>query len=319
MHCHRNSGLSSTAPSPLTATSRSSSSNVGRRLDMLNRRMLLAAALLAASAATVAAEGSETPLGWKTPMGPKGTAYEAARRIFPGASLDQQGTLTLQQDKTLRIPGTTKRRAELPKGTTLSKPDAPLFVRSQGRRFMLLTWDGHRPEPSDDGGQGEDVTVLAVFPEGSIEPTDVAEVKQDRVAGPGGLVSLGDEDAFTLQNSHTSASQGYTLTDLFHLRDGRLRRIVTGVYMLTNTYGCDESHDENLSWRTEPDGANPPRIIATVELIHAPKEFTADCAGKPKPRTESFSNSYRWDAAKGQYRDEGGNLDRLYKWNERHL
>lgn len=281
------------------------------------RHYILAIVLILAGLAMAA--GIELPPGWDTPMGLKGDAYDAARRIFPGASRNREDQLLLARDKALRMPGTSKKRADLPAGTVLSAPGFPLSVRSQGKKYMVLLWEGVRPEDSEDGGFGSEVAVLAVFPEGSIEPTDVAEVKQDRFTSLGQLVSLGDEDAFVVSSTHSNSGQGYALTDLFHLRDGRLRRIAGSIFTLSNNAGCSKSFEETLRWRTEPDGSNPPRIVATVDLIHSPGDFTKDCRPRPKAITETFENNYRWDAAKAMYRDAGGSLDRLYKWNERNL
>jgi len=275
--------------------------------------------LLATGMTVSIAGNSELPAGWKTPMGPKGTAYEAARRVFPGATLDMQDKLILAKDKLLRMPGTNKQRAELPEDTALDSPSIPLTIRSQGKTFTLMHWEGQRPEGSAKGGWGEGVAVVAVFPQGSIEPTDVAEVKQDRDTALGEVINLGEEDAIVVRNTHGNSGQFYTLTDLFHLREGRLRRIATGIFTLTANCCCVKAFDESLAWRTEPDGANPQKIIATVTLTHAPKEFIDGCGSKIKPRTETFENRYRWDATSGQYRDEGGSFDRLGKWNERNL
>jgi len=286
---------------------------------MTMKTAALLLSLLGLAASAFAGDKIELPPGWKTPMGPKGTALEAAKRIFPGATLDREDKLVLAGDKQLRMPGTSKDRAELPEGTTLSSPWYPLTVRSQGKTYTVLHWEGERQEHSDNGGWADGLAVVAVFAKDSIEPTDVAEVKQDRDTSLAGLVNLGDEDAFMVSSTHSNSAQGYALTDLFHLRDGRLRRIAAGIFTLSDNFGCAKSFDESLSWRTEPDGANPPQIIATVTLTHAPKEFTDGCKGRPQPRVEVFENRYRWDPARNQYRDAGGNLDRLYKWNERNV
>ncbi|MFO1424581.1 MAG: hypothetical protein U1F70_13220 [Candidatus Competibacteraceae bacterium] len=264
-----------------------------------------------------AAEDSQIRLGWNTAMGPAGTAYDAARRIFPGASKDKEENLTLTQDKVLRMPGTSKTRATLPKGTTLSSPES-LNVGSEGKQFKLLLWEGTRPDGGENGGFGESVAVLAVFPEGGIEPTDVAEVKQDRETFLSERVNLGGEDAFTVLNTHHNSNQGYVITDLFHLREGRLRHIAN-LFTLSSNCCCGESFKEELRWRAEPDGANPPRIVATVELTQAPKEFTEGCDPKPKPRVESFKKVYRWDAVKQRYLHESGDSGRLDKWNQQRL
>lgn len=279
--------------------------------------------LLAIASTAFALALAGPPAGWNTPLSGDGrqTAYDGARRIFPGAERDKSGNLVLAGDKLLRMPGTSKRRASLPEGTQLGTPSA-LLVRSEGRRFHVLLWEGFRPESSEDGGFGEAVAVLAVFPEGSSEPSDVAEVKSDRETwlGKSGLVNLGAEDGFVVANTHHNSNQGYLIATLFHLRDGRLRQIATA-FTLSNNAGCRGSFDENLRWRTEPDGDGPPRVIAEVELIHNPKDATDSCEGgrAPKPRSETFADSYRWDAAKSRYLREKGNSAQLEKWNRKNM
>ncbi|OQX17127.1 MAG: hypothetical protein BWK76_10570 [Desulfobulbaceae bacterium A2] len=275
--------------------------------------------MLAANVA-LASETVEICTDWKASIGAGGTAFDAARQIFRSATLDQDNRLVLEQDKVLRMPGTSKNRAELPAGTTLSGIWFSFTVRSQGKNYTVVLWNGERPESTDQGGWGEGVAVLAVFPEGSIEPTDVAEVKQDHSTSPGErLVRLGDEDAFEILNGHTNAGQGYRLTDLFHLHNGRLRRIASGIFTLTANAGCSQgSFDETLRWFTDGDGANPPRIVATVELVHAPRDFVDDCQPALRTWSETFQATYRWDTAKGRYLEAGGTLDRLLQWNENH-
>jgi len=216
---------------------------------------LFVVGLMAGGIGIAMAGDTGLPPGWKTPMGPKGTALEAAKRIFPGATLDNQDKLVLADDKVLRMPGTTKQRAELPEGTALDAPWFPLTIRSQGKIFTVLHWEGERPDSSssDNGGSGTSVAVVAVFPQGNIEPTDVAEVKQDRDTMLGEVIKLGDEDAFVVRSTHGNSGQFYMLSDLFHLRDGRLRRIATGIFTLTNHCCCADSFGEDLSWRTEPE------------------------------------------------------------------
>ncbi|MDD2767577.1 MAG: hypothetical protein PHT19_02505 [Methylococcus sp.] len=270
--------------------------------------------MLSALLVTAAAAGE--PQGWDLPMGKNATAYDAARRIFQGADKDKEGRFTLKRDKLLRMPGTAKTRADLPEGTRLEQPST-VTIRSQGKRFTVLLWNGTRPEDSGGGGFAEGIAVLAVFPEGSAEPTDVAELKTDRETffGQPQLLNLGDEDAFTLINSHLNAGQEYLGTSLFHLREGRLRRIAD-ILTLSATLGCDNAFREDLRWRTEPDGGRPPRIIASVDLVHNPKQEDEDCGRKLSPRTEQFQDSYRWDASKSQYLHEKGDSARLHKWNE---
>ena len=197
--------------------------------------LILWASVLAVGTA-YAMEKIEFPPGWKTPMGIESTALEAAMRIFPGANLNRNDNLVLTRDKMLRMPSTSKQRAALPKGTKLTEPWIPLTVRSEGKIYKILLLEGLRPEITEEGGWNDGVAVLAVFPQGSIEPTDVVEVKQDQATSLGEIVSIGREDAFVVRNTHSNSEQSYALTDLFHLRDGRLRRIAGSIFTLTSAW-----------------------------------------------------------------------------------
>lgn len=258
---------------------------------------------------------ADEPGGWALSLGP-GSALEAARRLFSGATQEADGSLVLAHDRLLRLPGTSKTRAQLPAGTRLSAPTA-LRVRSEGRPYTLLMWEGVRPDASGDGGFGEEVAVLAVLPEGSLDASDVAEVKGDRDTYLDQGPVLGSEDAFTVLNAHHNSSQGYASTDLFHLRDGRLRRIAS-VFTLSSLINCQDAFQEDLQWRVEPDGDGPPRILAQLTLTHAPALMRSGCDRMPRTRNEHFEDRYRWNAAQKRYLHEGGNSDRLDRWNDQH-
>jgi hypothetical protein len=189
-------------------------------------------------------------------------------------------------------------------------------VRSEGKMFTLLFWEGTRPDTDGDGGFGDKVAVLAAFPAGSVEATDVAEIKTDRDTYLDKGPVLGADDAFTILNAHHNSSQGYVSTDLFHLRNGRLQ-LITSVFTLSAMISC-EAFQEDLQWRVEPDGNGPPRILALMELTHAPKLALSGCDQRPKTRTERFQDSYRWNAGRQRYLREGGNSDALDKWNDQH-
>lgn len=276
--------------------------------------MLLSAWLTLAPAQTRAAAP-----GWDEPIGSGGRALDAALRLFPGAALDGGERLVLAREKVLRLPGTSAERAPLPAGTRLQAPSGALHLRSEGRRYTVLLWEGERPEGANGGGFGEGVAVLAVVPEGQVEPTDVAEVKRDRFTGLGPRVDLGAEDGFLLFNTHHNAGQGYQLADLFHLRGGRLRRVVDGLFTLSASTGCRGSFEQTLAVRTEPDGAGPRAIVLEVERVLEPPDQVRDCPRARAPRRERFADRWRWDAGRGMYRREGGTLDRLVRWNERRM
>ncbi|MDR2881560.1 MAG: hypothetical protein LBV29_06635 [Azoarcus sp.] len=255
--------------------------------------------------------------GWETPIG-KHSAWEAAQRLFAGATGGDSWNGTLQHDKTLRRPGTSKTRSALPKGTTLSAPES-LTLQSEGRSYTLLMWTGALPDDAADTSAGfaGQFTVLAVFPAGSNDATDVVEVKTDRETWlePGPL--LGKENSFRLMNAHHNSSQGYLITDLFHLRGGRMRRIAS-VFTLNNRAGCEDTFEEKLQWRIKSAGINPPRIMAAVDLVHTLPEDD-DCEQTSKKPVQRFQDSYRWNPNRRSYVREAGNLNALDKWNEGHM
>ena len=249
----------------------------------------------------VSAAPPATPTGWSTPLGPGKTAIDGARRIFPGGTLDGD-TFELTEDKILRMPGTSKDRADLPAGTTLQAPDS-VTIRAQGRRYTLLMWDGERPTSSENGGFGDSIAVLAVFPEGSAEPTDVAEVRQDRETYliAGGTPTLGPDDTFTVVNTHLNAGEEFVITSLFHLRDRRLRRIAE--VFTESAMGCTGSVVETPSWKIGAvKGGEYPELISVVDVVKNPAAYTKDCeAPRPKERRLHYEDRYRWDALKKQY------------------
>jgi hypothetical protein len=244
-----------------------------------------------------------------------------AQEVFGPLQVDADGT-AMRQPRRLRLPGTSRERAELPSGTRL-RLGAAHRVRERGQPFDIMLWHGDRPEGSQGslgGGFHNQVAVLAVFRAGEPAPMDVAEVKTDRMtyfAEPA-VRALGSlDDMFDLVNHHANAGQPYAEHSLYHLRGGRLRRVVQ-VDLLGEFGGCAKSFEQSVTWRTEPDAAQPlPRIVAEVTVHHAPRIHTAECYPRPVPRQQVYNARFRWDAAADRYRAEpGGTLDKLARWNE---
>ena len=242
-----------------------------------------------------------------------------AQQVFGPLQPDSEGATAMREARRLRLPGTSRERADLPAGTRLRLSGAHR-VRESGRPHDVMLWHGERPEGAEGGGFQDEVAVLAVFRAGEVAPIDVAEVKTDRMtyfAEPA-LRPLGaQDDAFDLVNHHANAGQPYAEHSLYHLRGGRLRRIVQ-VDLLGEFSGCAKSFEQTITWRTEPDAAQPlPRIVAEVTVHLAPRVHTEPCRPRPAPRQQLYSARYRWDAAADRYRAEpGGTLDKLARWNE---
>ena len=108
-------------------------------------------------------------------------------------------------------------------------------------------------ETDDDAVPGGGAAVLAVFPEGSSEPQDVAEVKSDVLCflGEQPLLAIGPDDSFTVVNHHFNSNQSYLDTARYHVHGGRLR-LVDAVFTLSVQGVCDQSFREvtNVADRT---------------------------------------------------------------------
>lgn len=273
-------------------------------------RAARAAPAKAASATAAAAAGS---------VWPASLISARAEQVFGPLQVDSDGVATMREPRHLRLPDTSRERADLPAGTRL-RLSAAHRVRESGQPHDVMLWHGERREGAEGGGFQDEVAVLAVFRAGEAAPTDVAEVKTDRMtyfAEPAVRPLGAQDDLFDLVNHHANAGQPYAEHSLYHLRAGRLRRIVQ-VDLLGEFSGCAKSFDQAIAWRTEPDAAQPlPRIVAEVTLRLAPLVHTEQCRPRPAPRRQLYSARFRWDAAADRYRAEpGGTLDRLARWNE---
>jgi hypothetical protein len=215
--------------------------------------------------------------------------------------------MVLTRDRELRMPGTTKVRAELPKDTRLARETA-IKVRAQGEVYEVQLWKGTRPDASGEGGFGESVAVLAVYPENAPAPTDVAEVQTDRESYLNDkLVALGGDDAFAVFNPHLNAGEDYNLTSLFHLRNGRLRRVDEIATYAARAANCALSSRQALHWDVAASPTPMPPIVADVETVRAPAEIAKeDCPQrKVAERRTHERTTYRWNARQARYVKEG--------------
>lgn len=256
--------------------------------------------------------------GWNMPLcnGRGKTILDAARFLFPGGTLNELNEYVTAKQKTLRIPGATKERTVLPKGTALSIPSR-IFVKSETKNYTVVLWEGVIPGSGTDKPYGNLIAALGIFPEGSAEPTDVAEVKTDQFTyfGADSLLELGEEEAFTIVNHHANAGQPYYSSDQYYIRAGRLS-LIGSVSTLGCMSGCADSFREDVEWITDSlSNENHPDITVVVDLVHAPEEYMNDCDENVEESTESFREVYRWDSGKFKYVKTGGNMERLDKWN----
>ncbi|MGD0783989.1 MAG: hypothetical protein ABSA30_14160, partial [Candidatus Aminicenantales bacterium] len=246
------------------------------------------------------------------------TFKELVSHIFKDVREDgASGNLVTSSEKALRRIG-TRERTVLPAETPLTDFDS-IRVRGDGRRYLILMI-GAETEATEVPGGG--AAIVAVFPEGSAEPQDMAEVKADRLCFFGETrLGLGPDDAFTIVNHHSNSNQAYLITELYRIQGGRFQ-LIDSVFTLSATGLCENSLQEVLTWQTEPDGASShPKIVAAVSVRQGPGEDeTPECLERGiKPRKLTFSETYRWDKAKNRYSRGGNGFEALDRLNEKNL
>jgi hypothetical protein len=236
--------------------------------------------------------------------------------VFKGARPDSlTGEMVTASDKVLRRPG-SKERTTVPAESGLESFEA-IWVRGDGRRYLVMFWTA-KTEATEV--PGHDACILAVFPQGSAEPQDVAEVKTDMFCtlGQDPLPSLGPDDAFSVLNHHSNSNQSYLDTTLFHIHQGRLR-VAASVFTLSVRGLCQDSFQEALTWRGEPrDGSPYPRLLATVTLTSGPQgdERSGCPQGQRANRQKVFTGVFAWDKAKERYLAQGKGLEALDRFNQ---
>jgi hypothetical protein len=287
-------------------------------------RALTCFAILAAALAAVTfpaqAQSAESSESFSAPVakGSPITYEKLLQSVFKGArEKENSDTLVTASEKVLRRVG-TKERTALPAGTPLTSLNV-LHVRGDGKRYLILLCEAESDATEVVGGGA---AILAVFPEGSTEAQDVADVKEDRWCyfPDGPLLALGPDDAFTVLNTHSNSDQTYWIRSIFHVRERRLR-LIDSCLTLDVRGTCQESFQEALAVRAEPDPGSPyPKVVATITLTKGPREEeAADC---PKPKAKAVPKVYteicRWDKAAGRYVSDKG-FEAIDKFNMDHM
>ena len=251
---------------------------------------------------------AERVTDFSVPVAPgSATTYaQLAATVFGDSGRDPaSGAVVTTADKALRQPG-TRQRVTLPAGARIEAAEV-LRVRGDGRRNLVILWEA-AAEMETPGN----ATVLAVFPEGAVEPTDVVSVQTDTMCDTddGRLLAVGPDEAFFIRNGHNNSNQTYLDTGLFHIVDGRLRRIADVFTLAVRADDCRHSFAEALIWKVTPTaGAAYPAVTATVRLIPE-----TGCRSASKP--QAYAETYVWDAANKRFRPKGQGFARLDAFNQ---
>ena len=229
-------------------------------------------------------------------------ARQLALAIFPQSppSPDADGIL-LAADALLRRAGSPE-QARLPARTRLHHY-SERRVRSQGRLYRLALWEATPPSSADSAAQA--AAVLALFPEDSLEPLDVLEVKTDLQTrfGDAATPMLGESETFSIVNLRNAPQRQFSETVLFHVHGDRLHPI-TSIFTQAMQGSCANAYRQILHWATEHDDGPYPRLKAQMEMRPAQSgEHAEPCAQRPSRQQQI--GQWRWHPVRERYEAVG--------------
>jgi hypothetical protein len=122
-----------------------------------------------------------------------------------------------------------------------------------------------------------------------------------------------------INNSHHNSSQGYLISTLFQLYQGKLQSI-DSIFTLSNHGLCD-SFSETLTWKTaKPSGARHPAFSAQVLLKYkSARSDDEDCRHKKMLKNRVFSKTYHWNPRAHRYEGDDRQFAHLQHFNEQNL
>jgi hypothetical protein len=188
-----------------------------------------------------------------------------------------------------------------------------LKVREAGKTRLLLLTDS---EASEDFTE-----ILAVFDDAPATPRllDTEDVGNDRLVSFGAATMPLAEgtDLFFVENQHSNSDQSYLDTAAMFLADGKLK-LAAEVFTFSEAL-CAYETTQTPAFKTvaEKDAKYRAVVVSVaVKTTLSDLECSGD-AKRPKPGTRVWRDTYRWDAAKREYRATTHALDRLAKENEK--
>lgn len=208
----------------------------------------------------------------------------------------------------------------LGKGSQSDPPDPvtpsfvePRVIKAGGKtRLALLV----------DLGQAEDstasTTLLALYDDAArpklLDAVDVGTDKETGFNDSPSQLSLGPgDDALVTVSGHGNSNQSYQQRLVIFVRKDRLRALAD-VFVFNDVY-CGYRRDETPVFATRP---GSPYAALEVTVTERLTHLDEDCGDDkiPAPYVHIYRGAWRWDAAKGDFVAQGGDLGKLDKINE---
>lgn len=265
---------------------------------MIGRASILALSLAACGGIAGAGELRSAELTDALPGRP-GLTYQALlTQVMPDLQADADGVWSTAGIKGLRtLDGTDDGMVPL----SFRSVEA-LEIESDGKPVLLVATDG----------EDEFSMILAAFDMSVERPRliDTVDAGLDRWTALGSTLTLaGGTEAFAVTGSHDNSSESFNATALAFLHGGKLTPIANVLAYGART--CGWMTTQEAGYETRPDPGSRYAAIALTVTQETTKE-DEDCTDGSQPLaplgTQTFTDVYRWDDAKGAYASPTNNL-----------
>jgi hypothetical protein len=248
------------------------------------------------------AQAAPNPLPAPGDVGAGGKTYaQLIAMALPGAR-DDNGRLVIDADITVpHVEGDIfTMTAPAPVKVERFHP-VRLVIDDQPHLALMIGLEGG----SDSLGP---ISALALFDIANVPRlVDVVDVGFDRQSGfaaPPTLKVGAGHELILAQNSHGNTGQYYSAATLIDLEDGALTMI--DQVMTLSDLGCEGTRTQTVDYEAlAPEAPGRGDFTVTVREEFVPPEEACEGVEPYAPSETSYSVTYRWDAATGQYTAEG--------------
>jgi hypothetical protein len=193
----------------------------------------------------------------------------------------------------------------------------PQWIRSEGRRILLLQFDVSAESANEGWNYQGEATFLAAYSAGpTMKLLDVMDIKTDRFTSfwekPSVLQLNSRNDAVLVYSEHSNAGESFNDFTMLFLDRNRIRTI-TNLFIF-NTQGCGVGFTETPSFRAISDASQKyPKITVTVKVKK--DADPPECERATRGFTRYYQMIYSWNAAKAEYNTRSAQLAAFDKFN----
>jgi hypothetical protein len=270
-------------------------------------RFILAFMLLPWLWTAAAAQAVSFPEFGSAILGHKDVTYlDLARMVIPDLAGDSDGFYKGGLPIEMRHIEGPDSGGSPPETSGLSNAGV-LAVKAGGKDRLAMLYDlGDSPDSA------EGYAVLALYDVTAkpklLDAVNVAVDRSTYFREPGKLsVGTGDDVLITM-STHFNSSQGYVITPLIMVRDGKFE-LIDMIYTFDENL-CAYRRTQDVAFQTIADGQPHAAIKVTVTDATMPSDESCD-EQPPKAQSHAISVTYHWDKKTSHYVKDSDALDKL--------